>query len=302
MDPDDGRAGQPAWRPKHRAGSAAPASEERSQSPETRGAPEGGVAGDRIAAVDDPAWRLTAWLLPVAAGASALLALAETLVGSLAQPLGALAVLAFALLCAALARDARRRARRGRWARSEVYEFALPLALLVVAGVLLARGADLFLCAPVLLVLLPVAWEFLHAPPVERVARLLPHALPVLGQAHTAPEAGDGTVERIVREVLDGLPPDIAARIAGWSVEVREEMLPRPTNEIVYGCCFNGANVIAIYRLPHHFTYGHGEPLRRGVTYTTLHEIAHALGLDETGVRRLGWLADTPRDALALEG
>jgi hypothetical protein len=242
----------------------------------------------------DPAWRLIAWLLPLAAGVSALLALGEMLTGGVDRGAGVLAALAYAVLCAALLRDALRRTRTGRWARTQVYEFGLPLALLIVALALLARGADLIASVPALFVLLPVVWGFVHAPPAERVARLLPHALPMAGQPEDVSQVDHGEVEGIVRAVLDGLPPDIAARLesGGWSVEVRDELPAGPRDETVYGCCFYGANVIAIYRLPHLWTYGHGDVLRRGVTYTVLHEIAHALGLDETGVRRLGWLGE----------
>jgi predicted Zn-dependent protease with MMP-like domain len=243
---------------------------------------------------DDPGWQLAAWVLPAGAAASALLTLGQTLSGGLSALTGYPAALALAALCGVLVRDARRRARARRWVRGEVYEFALPLALLLVTLVLLARGADLITCLPALLALIPVAWELAHAPHVVRVSRLLPHALPVLNQPQAASLEAEDQVEQIVRDVLDGLPPDIAARLEGWSVEVREEMLPRPPDQIVYGCCFGGAHVIAIYRRPHLLYGGRGASLRRAVTYTVLHEIAHALGLDEAGVRRLGWLAAEP--------
>ena len=242
---------------------------------------------------DDPAWRLTAWLLPAGAGATALLTVGETLGGGLDGLVGYPATLMLALLCAALLRDARRRAASGRWVRVEAYEYALPLGLFVVTLVLLARGANVITCVPALLTLLPVAWEIVHAPAAARVRRLFPYALPML--LDDQPEASVDEVEEIVRAVLDELPPDIAARLEGWSVEVREEMLPQPPDSIVFGCCFMDAHVIAIYRRPHLRYHRRGEPLREQVTYTVLHEIAHALGLDEIGVRRLGWLASAPR-------
>src|ERR671939_2021664 len=133
-----------------------------------------------------------AWLLPAGAGASALLTLGQTVTGGLGGVIGYPAALALALLCVALVRDARRRAVAGRWVRGEVYEFVLPLALLLVTLVLLARGADLITCAPALLALIPVAWAIAHVPQVIRVRGLLPRALPVLNQAGAAlPEAGD---------------------------------------------------------------------------------------------------------------
>jgi len=248
---------------------------------------------------EDPAWRLTALVLPAGAGASALLTGAQTVAGGIGGALGYPAALALVLLAALLARDARRRAVRGRWTRDEVYEYTLPLGVLLVALVLLAHGADVIALAPALLALLPVAWEFAVAPQTERLSRLFPHALPVLNALDTASEEQDdagGRVEAIVRDVLDGLPPDIAARLEPWNVDAQDSF-PSPTpGRIVYGCCFTDAHVIAIYRRPHLRDAGRGEALRAAVTYTTLHEIAHALGLDEIGVRRLGWLVDRRPD------
>ena len=254
--------------------------------------------------VEDPAWRLTAWVLPAGAGASALLTAVQTAAGGLGAALGYPAALAFALLAALLVRDARRRAARSRWTRDEVYEYALPLGILLVALVLLAHGADVIAPAPALLALLPVAWEFAVAPQTARLSRLFPHALPVLNASDTAPQEqddADDRVEAIVRDVLDGLPPDIAARLEPWSVDV-QDTFPSPTpGRTVYGCCFTDAHVIAIYRRPHLRDAGRGEALRAAVAYTTLHEIAHALGLDEIGVRRLGWLVDRRRLPIEVE-
>ena len=56
----------------------------------------------------DPAWHLTAWLLPAGAGASSLLTVGQTLTGGLGGMIGYPAALALALLCIALVRDARR--------------------------------------------------------------------------------------------------------------------------------------------------------------------------------------------------
>jgi hypothetical protein len=64
----------------------------------------------------------------------------------------------------------------------------------------------------------------------------------------------------------------LAGHLAGWWVEVRDEMLPRPPDQIVYGCCFGAAHVIAIYRRPHLLYSGRGASLRRAVTYTVAHE------------------------------
>jgi len=199
---------------------------------------------DATGGAEDPAWRLTAWVLPAGAGASALLTAVQTIGGGLGAAAGYPAALALALLAALLLRDARRRAARARWARDEVHEFALPLGVLLVTLVLLSHGADVIAYAPALLALAPVAWEFACAPRVERLRHLFPRALPVLNvaEADAAPaeQEGHGLVEAIVRDVLDGLPPDIAARLEPWSVEVQDEAPPMP-GRIVYGTCFTAA-------------------------------------------------------------
>jgi hypothetical protein len=177
---------------------------------------DGRADGQADSPEKDPAWHLTAWLLPAGAGTSALLTLGQTVTGGLGAMIGYPAVLALVLLCIALVRDARRRAVAARWARGEVYEFALPLGLLLVTLVLLARGADLITCMPALVALIPVAWTIVHAPHVIRVGGLLPRALPVLNQTVAVPTEAKDVVEQIVRDVLDGLPPDIAAQLDGW--------------------------------------------------------------------------------------
>lgn len=243
----------------------------------------------------DPAWRLTALLLPIGAGLSAVLTLGQVMTGSLSGATGYVAALLLAVLCIAFIRDARRRSRSGRWISSEVHEFALPLGLLLVALALLAHGADLFASAPALLVLLPVAWEIMHVPRLERIIHLLPRALPVLNGPAAAPvtAAGEDEIKQMVRDVLDGLPEEIATRLEGWTVEVRDAAEASPPGTVIFGQCFYVGHVIAIYSRPHLLYHGRGDALRSAVAYTVLHEIAHALGLDETGVRRLGWLADT---------
>lgn len=97
---------------------------------------------------EDPAWRLTSWLLPAGAAASGLLAAAQTAAGGLDAPVGYPAAVVLAILAAFLVRDARRRDARRRWGRDEVYEYALPLGLLLATLALLAHGAGVVACAP----------------------------------------------------------------------------------------------------------------------------------------------------------
>lgn len=238
----------------------------------------------------DPTWRVLAWALPLCAGLSAILAAGQALFGGLDALVAYPCVLVLAGLCALLARDLRRRIATGRWVRTEVFEYAAPLCLLLVALFLLTHGAALATYAPLLLALIPTAWAVIHAPRSERVMRLWPRALPMAGD-EVDDGADDGIVEAIVRDVLADLPPDIAAQLEGWTVEVREELRPSPRGQIVFGLCTPATRAITIYRRPHLRHGGRGAALRQSVAYTTLHEIAHALGLDEHGVRRLGPLA-----------
>lgn len=238
----------------------------------------------------DPTWRLLAWALPLCAGASALLTAGQALFDGLDPLVAYPCALVLAGLCALLARDLRRRAATGRWVRAEVFEYASPLCLLLIALILLTHGAALTTYAPLLLALIPTAWAIIHAPRAERATRLWPLALPMAGD-HSDDGADDDIVEAIVRDVLADLPPDIAAQMEGWTVEVREELHPSPRGQIVFGLCTPATRTITIYRRPHLRHGGRGAALRQSVAYTTLHEIAHALGLDEHGVRRLGPLA-----------
>jgi predicted Zn-dependent protease with MMP-like domain len=240
----------------------------------------------------DPAWRLTALVLPVGAALSAVLALVQTLTGSLDPAYGYGGSVVLALLCLGLARDAYRRQAAGNWVRTEVHEFALSLALLLTALALAAHGADIVVYAPILATLLPLLWTMTQSPPVRRMIRLLPMALPVLNPGQMAgPELID-EVRDIVREVIDRLPSDIAAQLDGWTIDVQDEPADQQPGMVVYGRCYYAGRVIAIYRGPHLRDSRRGADLRQAVTYTVLHEIAHALGLDEHGVRRLGWLAE----------
>lgn len=247
--------------------------------------------------LDDPAWRMAAYLLPLGAALSALLDVQQTLSGALDALPGCLGAAALGLLAQRLWADARRRARAGRWIRAEGYEFGLPLGLLAVALALLLHGADILVVLPAFVALLPVVREIVLAPAVQRRTRLVPIALPLYEPDALAEEQPPDPVESIVDAVVGALPAEIARRLESWSVEVRDQIVPQPPGEVVFGCCFRDAHVIAIYRLPHLRYARGGEALRAQVTYTVLHEIAHALGLDEQGVRALGWLSDRPREA-----
>lgn len=240
----------------------------------------------------DPAWRLSTLVLPVGAALSAALAMMQTLTGSLDPAYGYGGTVVLALLCLGLVRDAYRRQAAQNWLRTEVHEYALSVALLLTALVLATHGADTVVYAPALATLLPLLWTMTQSPPVRRMIRLLPMALPVLNPGQIAGQDGSDEVREIVREVIDRLPSDIAAQLDGWTIDVQDEPAEQPPGTVVYGRCYYAGRVIAIYRGPHQRDSRRGADLRQAVTYTVLHEIAHALGLDENGVRRLGWLAE----------
>jgi hypothetical protein len=244
------------------------------------------------AAAPDPAWRLTTLVLPVGCALSALLTVTQTLAGNLDPAYGFGGAIVLALLSIALVRDAYRRQATRNWVRTEVHEYALSVALLVTALALAAHGADIVVYAPALAALVPLLWTMTQSPPVRRMIRLLPMALPVLNPGQAAGPDGGDEVPGIVRDVIDRLPSDIATQLEGWTIDVQDEPAEQPPGMVVYGRCYYAGRVIVIYRGPHQRDSRRGADLRQTVTYTVLHEIAHALGLDENGVRRLGWLAE----------
>jgi len=272
---------------------------------------------------EDPGWRFGASLACVGTAVDTALLARSALAGSLGSLTGYGGACAMAVLCALFLRDARGRSRAGRWARDRTAEFALPALLLLVVAVLLAQGAGLAYLAPALIPLPFYAWEVMqpdaHSPSLS--ATMLPLQIVVEsadeeGTGDDSPNAGDGSpnagddapdtisMERVIAETVDTLPPGIAARLLGWSIVVRAEERPRQPGRVVFGVCIRDARLIVIYRRPLTAAYPNASDLRRQVAYTVLHEVAHALGLDERQVRELGWLeppqgvrgemADTP--------
>ncbi len=275
---------------------------------------------------EDPGWRFGASL----ACAGTAIDAALLAVGALSGAPGALAgyggACAMAVLCALFLRDARGRLRAGRWARSRTAEFALPALLLLAVAVLLAHGVELAYLAPALIPLPFYAWEVMQPdahPPDDPESASSATMLPLQIVVESADEDGAGddardgeddarddgddaphtiSMERVIAETVDTLPPGIAARLLGWSIAVREEEWPPQPGRVVFGVCIRDARLIVIYRRPLTAAYPDASELRRQVAYTVLHEVAHALGLDERQVRELGWLEPPYSEAAGKPG
>ncbi len=89
----------------------------------------------------------------------------------------------------------------------------------------------------------------------------------------------DGETREAVREALDKLPPDIAAKLDNLAVIVEDK---HPSEDLM-GLYERrmGMHRITIYR--------EANPTAEEVRKTTLHEIGHYFGMDEERVRGLGY-------------
>jgi len=290
---------------------------------------------------EDPGWRFGASLACAGTAVDAALLAAGALSGALGALAGYGGACAMAVLCVLFLRDARGRLRAGRWARSRTAEFALPALLLLAVAVLLAHGARLAYLAPALIPLPFYAWEVMQPdapPPDDPESAPSATMLPLQIVMESADEEGAGddardgeddarggeddardseddardgedddaphtiSMERVIAETVDTLPPGIAARLLGWSIAVREEEWPPRPGRVVFGVCIRDARLIVIYRRPLTTAYPNALDLRRQVAYTVLHEVAHALGLDERQVRELGWLEPPYSEAAGKPG
>ena len=107
---------------------------------------------------------------------------------------------------------------------------------------------------------------------------------PRLGRA---PLRDAGLVDATARATWQALAPAITRRLAGWTLTVEDE--PPVDDPDVCGHCYADAQLIVIYRLPHLELAPTRIALEREVAETVLHEVAHALGLDdEEAVSALG--------------
>jgi len=96
--------------------------------------------------------------------------------------------------------------------------------------------------------------------------------------------------EEHVRQALDSLPPEIAARLENVAVVVEDE---NPDDPDLLGLFevdeFMPAR-IAIYRRPLEEEFGDDPAqLRDEIRITVLHELAHYFGIDEDRLDELGY-------------
>jgi predicted Zn-dependent protease with MMP-like domain len=102
-----------------------------------------------------------------------------------------------------------------------------------------------------------------------------------------------------VREALDRLPPDLAARVSNVEILIEEEAPGRPSLLGLYqgvpltrrtsGYVFTLPDRITLYRRSLARAAGTDpERLRARVIHTVLHELAHHFGISDERLRELG--------------
>ena len=115
------------------------------------------------------------------------------------------------------------------------------------------------------------------------------------------------TFEDVVAEVLDSLPPEIAARVENVDVVVEDEppeeyirSLPRGHSLLGHyhgvpltkrGTSYGGVlpDKISIYRGPILRHHRSTEAIRTQIRKTLIHEIGHYFGIEEDRLHELGW-------------
>lgn len=106
------------------------------------------------------------------------------------------------------------------------------------------------------------------------------------------------TFDDVVRSALDELPPAFSRALANVALVVEEE---NPDDPDIYGL-FEGIplidggpqpgelpNRIAVYRRPLTEDFTDPDELREEIRITVLHELGHAIGLDEDRLEELGY-------------
>jgi predicted Zn-dependent protease with MMP-like domain len=121
---------------------------------------------------------------------------------------------------------------------------------------------------------------------------------------HNGPIRSEADFEAVVREALDGLPPEIEGKLDDVVVTVSDEgqaqhaygmFIPGTRSNDGYRWWFFGTgrnaapSQIVIYRDTLLRDYGRDpRALKQQIITTVRHEVGHALGFDEDEVRRLG--------------
>jgi predicted Zn-dependent protease with MMP-like domain len=119
-----------------------------------------------------------------------------------------------------------------------------------------------------------------------------------------APIHSEADFEAAVRAALDALPAQVVDQLRGMAITISDEGAARQAygmfvpgaqslSRVAQWFPWSGANdtpdEIIIFRDTLTRDFGHDQTLLRAkVVETVRHEVGHALGLDEAGVRRLG--------------
>jgi predicted Zn-dependent protease with MMP-like domain len=119
-----------------------------------------------------------------------------------------------------------------------------------------------------------------------------------------APVHSEADFEAAVRAALDELPAEVESELRGVAITVSDDgaahhaygmfvpgarSLSRVAQWFPWGGLNDNPDQIVIYRDTLTRDFGHDQALLRAqIVETVRHEVGHALGLDEAGVRRLG--------------
>lgn len=112
-------------------------------------------------------------------------------------------------------------------------------------------------------------------------------------------EIDAGHFDELVREALDGLPPELAAAMDNVVVLVEDRHRDEPELLGEYSGValtertsdYSGVlpDRITLYRLALAEMCEDDDELRDEVAITVVHEVAHHVGIDEETLHRLGW-------------
>ena len=108
------------------------------------------------------------------------------------------------------------------------------------------------------------------------------------------------TFEDVVRQALDGLPPELRRAMSNVEIVVEEENPEDPDLLGLYtgiplterdsGYAGVLPDKIEIYRLPLEEEFGHDPALlEEEIRITVVHELAHHFGIDDDRLDELGW-------------
>ncbi len=119
-----------------------------------------------------------------------------------------------------------------------------------------------------------------------------------------APIRSESDFEAAVRAALDGLPAEVEDQLGGVAITVSDDgsanhaygmfvpgakSLSKVAQWFPWGAANDAPDQIVIYRDTLTRDFGKDQALLRAkIVETVRHEVGHALGLDEAGVRKLG--------------